>query len=219
MSGLKRLLLYDLDGTLVDTLEDLAEAANHMLRRMGRAAVSPRMVRRAIGRGMRELVKECLGTTDEPRITEGVATFRAYYGAHLLDHSRLYPGTRELLNHFGERPQAVITNKPTACSEELLTGLGIRGYFLDVIGGDGSHPRKPDPSSVLALLQTLDVGPSEAVFIGDSPIDVETGRQAGVMTVGVSHGLVDEAELAAAGPEVLARDFTELLERVRRERW
>jgi len=215
----KRLIVYDLDGTLADTVQDIAEAANHMLGQMGAASVSPQQIRRYIGRGVYQLVKDCLGTEDLSRVDEGLAVYRRYYRQHLLDHTRLYPLAEEVLKHFHGRAQAVITNKPNPYSREILTGLGVAGYFIEIIGGDSPYPRKPDPTSLRAVLEKTSVPPAEALFIGDSPVDLETGRSAQVQTVMVLHGLAEEAELRAAGAELLVRDFRALLELATREGW
>lgn len=215
----KRLIVYDLDGTLADTVEDIAEAANHMLSQVGDAPVSAQEIRRYVGRGVYQLVKDCLGTEDPSRVDAGLAIYRRYYRQHLLDHTRLYPLAEDVLKYFGGRAQAVITNKPNPYSREILVGLGVADYFVEIIGGDAPYPRKPDPTSLRAVLEQIGVPPADALFIGDSPVDVATGRSAGVLTVTVLHGLAEEAELRAAGAELMVRDFRALLELAKREGW
>jgi phosphoglycolate phosphatase len=216
---MKRLIVYDLDGTLADTLDDIAQSANQMLRQLRGAPVAAREIRRLIGRGVRELVRGCLKTEDERRIALGVRVYLAHYAQHLLDHTRLYPGTRRLLDHFRCREQAVLTNKPNPFSQRLLEALGIAGYFSQVVAGDSAYPRKPDPTSLRALIAGCGVSADEAAFIGDSPVDVETGKGAGVLTVATEHGFSDAAELAAAGADVVVRDFAHLLALVRQQGW
>ena len=216
---MKRLIVYDLDGTLADTLEDIAQSANHMLRQLDGAPVAASEIRGYIGRGVRELVRGCLKTDDERRIGLGVRVYRAHYAQHLLDHTRLYPGTQALLDHFRPRAQAVITNKPNPYSQQIVEALGIARYFSQVIAGDSTYPKKPDPSSLRALIVSREVSPGETVFIGDSPVDIETGKQAGVLTIATEHGFSDAAELMAAGPDEVVRDFAELLALVKRQGW
>jgi len=216
---MKRLIIYDLDGTLVDTLEDITEAANHMLTQLGAEPLSAEAVRRLVGKGLEQLVANCLKTQDAGRITEGLAIYRAYYGRHLLDHSRLYPHAREVLEHFKTRHQAVITNKPDPYSRTLLAALDVAGYFHDIIAGNSAYPRKPDPAAVAAVMAATRTTPADTLLVGDSPIDVETGRSAGVFTVAVAHGLADEAELVRLGPDAIVRDFEELLRRAQEEGW
>ena len=213
------LVLYDLDGTLVDTLQDLTQAANAMLAQLGASPIGPEDVRRAVGRGVTELVRGCLASHDPDRVQAGVRHFLDYYGRHLLDHSRLYPGARELLDHFRSRPQAVITNKPDPYARELLEGLGVSGYFFDIVAGDARYPKKPDPAAVLALARQAGAVLADTLLIGDSPIDIETGRRSGARTACVLHGFCQEGELRAAGPDLLVRDFAELLAEARRRAW
>ena len=216
---MKRLVVYDLDGTLVDTLEDLAAATGHALHTLGAPPVPLADVRRAVGRGVHDLIRQCLGTDDAQQIDEGVAIFRAYYAHHFIDRSRLYPGAQALLDHFRGRHQAVITNKPDPFSRQILEALGVAGYFIEIIAGGSRYPHKPDPSSLHALMRQAGAGPQETLLVGDSPIDVETGRRAGVATVMMTHGLSGEAELRAAGPDALVDGFAELLALARRQKW
>lgn len=216
---MKRLIIYDLDGTLVDTLQDITEAANHMLSAMQAPLLTPDHVRRFVGKGIQQLVSDCLGTDDPGRLAQGLSIYRSYYSRHLADHSALYPGARELLEHFRARQQAVITNKPNPDSRDLLTALGVAGYFFDIIGGDAPHPRKPDPASAQSVMQRAGAAPAETLFVGDSPIDIETGRRAGVFTVVVTHGLVDAQEIDAASPDTMVSDLRELLDLAKTRRW
>ena len=214
-----RLIIYDLDGTLVDTLQDITNAANHMLQSLGLPGMAAQQVRRFVGRGIRELVRSCLNTDDAPRLDAALKTYRAFYAQHMLDHSRLYPGARDALEHFRGRQQAVVTNKPNPYSRQILEGLGVAGYFIEIIAGDGDYPKKPDPASVTALLRKAQADASASVLIGDSPVDVSTGRRAGLVTVALTHGLADEDELRQAGPDVLVNDFAQLLDVARRHEW
>ena len=216
---MKKLIVYDLDGTLVDTLQDITEAANHMLSTMQAPLLTPDQVRRFVGKGIQQLVSDCLGIDDPGRIAQGLTLYRSYYSRHLADHSALYPGARELLEHFRTRQQAVITNKPNPYSRDLLAALGVAGYFFEIIGGDSPYPRKPDPTSVQSVMRQAGAAPAETLFVGDSPIDVETGRRAGVFTVTVTQGLADAQELAAASPDAMVSDLKELLDLVKRNVW
>ena len=216
---MKRLIVYDLDGTLVDTLGDIVQAANHMLGELGSPALAAGDIRRYIGSGVQELLTHCLKTDDPARVAQGVTLFRAYYTAHLVDHSQLYPGARTVLDHFRARRQAVITNKPNPYASDILHALGVADYFCEIVGGESAFPKKPDPAALLALMEQARVGPPETVFIGDSPIDVETGRRAGVTTAMVLHGFSDEAELRVAEPDVLVKDFSELLRAAKQAGW
>lgn len=209
----KRLIVYDLDGTLVDTLEDIAASANFMLEQLGLPVVPAFDVRAYVGRGVRELVARCLGTGEPEQVGRGLRLYRAHYAVHLLDRSRLYPGAQEALEHFRKlgRPQAVITNKPDPYSIRILEGLGIAGYFTAIIAGGGAYPKKPDPASLRALMEQHGAVAAETVFVGDSPVDVATGRQAGALTVALTHGLAGSEELRVAAPDAVIGGFRELV--------
>ncbi|MCI0557834.1 MAG: HAD-IA family hydrolase [Nitrososphaera sp.] len=216
---MKRLIVYDLDGTLVDTLEDIAEAANHTLKALHVPELSYDQIRRYVGRGLRTLVKDCLNTEDEQRIDAGMKIYRAYYGRHMLDHSRLYANTDEVLAYFSRRRQAVLTNKPNPYSRQMLEKFGIADCFVEIIAGDSGYPKKPDPAALLALMDRQRSLPKDTLLIGDSPIDVETGRGAGVCTVGVAHGLSDEEDVRLSKPDVLVKNFKELLTLAQHHKW
>ena len=206
---MKQFIVYDLDGTLVDTREDIACAANHMLQTMGAEVLAPSEIERYVGRGLHHLVKSCLKTDDDKSVKKGAKTYRDYYARHMLDHTRLYPGALEVLNYFKGRHQAVITNKPNPFSRDILRDLGVLDYFLEVVAGDAGYPRKPDPTAVLSLMQQTKAKAEETLLVGDSEIDIETARNAGVDTVAITHGFVGEDTLRLAQPDHIVRHFEE----------
>ncbi len=215
----RNLILYDLDGTLVDTKEDIAASANHMLRQMGGPLLTVDQVVPCVGKGLRQLIASCLGTEDAGRIEEGMRIYRAHYAIHRLDRSRLYPGARDILEHFKSRKQAVITNKPNPYSKDILSGLGISDYFIEVIGGDSEHPKKPDSTAFLYLMQKNGVSPGETLFIGDSVIDIQAGRSAGVFTAVLTHGFEPEEAIRGESPDLVAAGFETLLEIAKDRKW
>jgi phosphoglycolate phosphatase len=215
----KKLILYDLDGTLVDTGRDIAQAMNHLLRQLKRPPLAPREIIRAVGIGVRELASRCLKTDDPKTLDKAVAIYRAYYAEHLLDKSSPYPGVLEALEFFKERKQVVLTNKPNPYSRQILEGLGLSSYFAQIIAGDAEYPRKPDPTAILSLMKKWDARAKETLFIGDGPVDVEAGRNAGVDTVIVDHGFSDEKELAASGPALVVENFKALIALARKQGW
>ena len=211
--------MYDLDGTLVDTRRDIAEAANHMRSRMGLPPMPEKEICGYVGLGLQSLVEGCLGTADPAKAEEGTRVYRAYYSEHLLDHTVLYPGAREVLEHFRPRRQAVITNKPDPYSRRILEALGVDGYFFEIVAGNSGYPKKPDPESLLALMRGEGAAASGTLFVGDSPVDVETGAKAGVLTVAVSQGFTERDELERSGPDHLIEGFQELLDLAREKAW
>ncbi len=208
---MKRLIIYDLDGTLVDTRLDIIQSVHHMLREMGEPPMPDDVIQSYVGRGLSELIKRCLRTDDDARAAEGVRRYRAYYAHHYADHSRLYPGTREVLEHFKGRRQVVVTNKAAPFSQQLLERLGVAGYFAEIITGDGDYPNKPDPTSTLAVIERAGVTKDSTLLIGDSEVDIHTGRNAGVFTVAVAHGFAGRRELETLKPNLLVEGFPELV--------
>jgi len=188
-------------------------------RSWGGAQLSAEAVARFVGKGLRHLIQNCLETKDSKQIEKGSKIYREYYAKHMLDHSTLYPGVRELLDHFGARKQAVVTNKPDPFSTDILKALGVLDYFSDVIAGNSNFPRKPDPTAIVSLMRREDIPAKEVIMIGDSPIDVETGRNAEIETAVLSHGFVSRNELESSRPNALFADFYQLLEYAKRNGW
>lgn len=201
----KRLVVLDLDGTLVDSTRDLAAAVNAALARVapGTPALPVEAVRSFVGDGARVLVERSLGRAGLPHAPEQVLpVFLEVYRGCLLDTTRLYPGVLEELDRLRPRTLAVLTNKPGDLSRTILAGLGVADRFARIWGAGDFPGRKPDPAGLLRLLQELAVPPLEAVVVGDSPVDVQTARAAGVAVIGVTWGL-DPARLREAGPDSL----------------
>jgi phosphoglycolate phosphatase len=207
-----RLVVFDLDGTLVDSSRDLATATNAAL-----AAVAPgvpplslAVVRSFVGEGAGVLIARSLAQAGIQKTAEEVLpTFLDRYRRCLLETTRLYPGVLETLDRLGGRTLAVLTNKPGDMSRAILAGLGVAGRFARIYGGGDFPGRKPDPAGLLLLLDDLGVRPEEAVLVGDSAVDVQTGRAAGVPTVGVTYGLNPES-LREAPPDVTIPDIRDL---------
>ena len=214
-----KLIVYDLDGTLVDTRRDISEAANHMRARMNLPSLPEKEICGYVGLGLQRLVEGCLNTMNPAKVEEGTRIYRAFYTEHLLDNTALYPGVREVLEHFRPRRQAVITNKPDPYSRRILEALGVAGFFTEIVAGNSGWPKKPDPASLLDLMRREGAEPGGTVFVGDSPIDVETGAKAGVVTVGVAQGFCDRGELEISGPDHLLEGFPELLELAKERAW
>ncbi len=211
-----RALCFDLDGTLVDSAEDLIQATAHSLRTLGVEPPAGSEIIRHVGGGARGLVRGSLGrrATDE-RVEAGLEAFMAFYAKHLLDHTRPYPGVREVLEHFAPRAAlALITNKPEGFTRRILEGLGLDGYFRVVLGYDSVERKKPHPEGILRVLDDWGLQPPEAVMVGDSAYDVEAGRAAGVVTVAVTYGFKPRRELEEAAPDHLIDDIRELLDLV-----
>ena len=181
MNPMIRLVVFDLDGTLVDSSRDLAEAVNALLADLGAPALSRAVVTSMVGEGAAVLVNRALTVagldTDTPHALE---RFLEHYDARLLDSTRPYPEMLDTLNRLHPQHRlAVLTNKPGRPTAEILKGLEIGSLFSDVIGGDSGHGRKPDPAGLLDLVRRAGVTPRETLLVGDSPVDLETARRAG----------------------------------------
>ncbi len=216
---MKRLIIYDLDGTLVDTREDIARAANHMLAALKAPPLDQLTIERFVGRGLHHLIKSCLKTEDAKQIEKGSKVYRDYYAKHMLDHTVLYPGAREALEYFKGRLQAVITNKPNPYSRQILEALGVAHYFVEIVAGDTDYPKKPDPTAVLSIMKREKVEADETLFVGDSLIDIETGRNAGIETVVISHGFEAEETLQSENSAGVVSGFHELLTFANQKGW
>jgi phosphoglycolate phosphatase len=206
-----RLFIFDLDGTLVDTLADIAASVNHTVRRMGLEPLPLDLVQRYVGDGIEMLVQRALGGKRE-FLAEAVAVYQDHHRKNLVVNSRLYPSVRETLEHFRAVPMAVITNKTREFSEPLLERLGIGRYFRLIIGADDGLPLKPAPDSVQRIMGEFKAPGGLTVIVGDGTTDVRAGKAAGIITCSVTYGFRSEEELRAAGPDYVIRDLAELKE-------
>ncbi len=203
------LLIFDLDGTLVNTLEDIAASVNHTLERLGRSPLPLETVGRCVGDGLTMLLERALdGRAD--RLAEAKALYIEHHRQNLVVSTSLYSGVRETLEHFRSLPMAVITNKDREFSEPLLTRLGIMQYFKLIIGADAGLPLKPAPDSILKIINDCGVAKERAVIVGDGTTDIRAGKAAGITTCSVTYGFRSEDELRAAGPDYMVHDFSEL---------
>ncbi len=204
---MSRLAVFDLDGTLVDSVEDLHASVNHALAAVGLPPRSLAEVRSFVGEGARVLLAKAVAPRDE-LLEPALAAWRPHYAAHCLDRTLPYPGVGPLLAGAG-RTLAVLTNKPGEMSRKILDGLGLLQRVAVVIGGDEA-PRKPDPTGLLEIMARVGATAADTVFVGDSRHDVETARRAGVAMVAVTWGLATRDELVRAGASVFARSAAEL---------
>jgi len=206
------LLIFDLDGTLIDSKLDLAQAVNATRAHMGMGPLENERVYAYVGNGAPVLIRRALGDqASEAQVQEALEFFLAYYRAHPLDFTRLYPGVRESLERLsaaGKR-MAVLTNKPVRISRAILDGLGVQGYFFQVYGGNSFEFKKPHPAGVEALMCEAGVGRDATLMVGDSAVDVETARNAGILCCGVTYGFQPET-LADPAPDKLVDRMDEL---------
>jgi phosphoglycolate phosphatase len=183
MGHIHRLIAFDLDGTLVDSRRDLAESANQLITELGGAPLPEDTIGRMVGEGAALLVRRALtaaGIGDVPGTrSAALSRFLEVYDSRLLNHTRPYEGVADAVLMARQRARVVVlTNKPAGASERILEGLGLRGLFAEVVGGDGPLPRKPDPAALVALMERAGAIASNTLLVGDSPIDHHTARRA-----------------------------------------
>jgi phosphoglycolate phosphatase len=215
-----RALIFDLDGTLIDSKLDLALAVNAMLEHMGRGQHVHETIFSFVGNGAETLVRKSLGDgASEDDVKRGLAYFLSYYRAHMLDNTVLYPGVVEALRNFeelGNYSMAVFTNKPVHFSRAIIEGLKLSDYFVAVYGGNSFERKKPDPMGIEVLLPEMKASRAEAMMIGDSEVDVKTARNAGIFACGVTYGLGLEG-LRVHPPDVMVDSLLELPAQLGRE--
>lgn len=205
-------ILFDLDGTLVDTREDIALSVNYTRARFQKPALGLEAVTRLIGDGARQLMMEALEERDEDVINRALDVFLPHYLEHCLDHARLYPGVREVLGLVSDKALAVVTNKLESHTRSMLKQLSLDGFFRVVLGGDSLPARKPSPEPLLEAAKRLGVDPGKTVIVGDSPGDIRAGKAAHMLTCAVSYGYRTVEELQSDGPDFMLNHLTELKE-------
>jgi phosphoglycolate phosphatase len=210
-----RLLVFDLDGTLVDSKEDLAVAVNVALESFGFPPLPHPTIYTYVGDGAMMLIRRALPPDKVGLLPEVLECFLSYYRRHLLDTTRPYPGVVDALRKWaGMYRMAVLTNKPLGMTEAILSGLSLSGYFFEVRGGDSFPNKKPHPEGLFHILRQAGASPAEAVMVGDSRNDVLAGRAAGTVTCGVTYGL-GVAGFAESPPDFTVDRFPELFARLR----
>jgi phosphoglycolate phosphatase len=225
-----RLLIFDLDGTLIDSRLDLIHSVNAMLRHVGRPELADEVIASYVGDGVQVLVRRALfgqdmngmnqrgNDCDEALFKQSLEYFLGYYRMHKLDHTTLYDDIPQVLaglahaSNGTKRLMAVLSNKPVRPSQDIVRALGLGDYFVRVYGGNSFATKKPDPLGARTLLDETGVVPQQALMIGDSGVDVLTGRNAGLWTCGVMYGFAPHT-LEATSPDVVVErpsDFAEL---------
>ena len=204
--------MFDLDGTLVDSIRDIAAAVNDALARI--APETPPLglaqIRSYVGDGASVLIARSLETAGvAARVEEVLPFYLEAYGRHLLDSTTFYPGVLEALDTLADRTLTVLTNKAGDLSRQLLTGMGAAHRFARIWGGGDVPSKKPDPQGLVRLMAELGAGADETAMVGDSPVDVATGRAAGVLSVGVTYGL-DPRGVVSSRPDALLDDLRDL---------
>ena len=214
MSQIKA-IIFDLDGTLIDSVTDLANSVNFTLAEIGLPVHTTEEIRSYVGDGVQKLIKRSLGQTHLDKFDDAFDIFMEHYGAHCTDHTVLYPGVVETLSELARNYLLVVlTNKSVEFSLNILQALKIAPYFKEVLGGDSMPTKKPDPERMLYLADKWSIAPAgEMVMVGDHATDIEVGQRAGAKTVFIEGGIGETRGLV---PDLVISSITELPELLRK---
>ncbi len=206
------LLIFDLDGTLVDSKLDLVHSVNAARGLMKLPPISEELVSSYVGNGAPVLMRRALGPeASEADVQRALEYFLGYYRDHMLDNTTLYPGVKTALDRLRDAgtKMAVLTNKPFRISRELVKGIGLGNHFFQVYGGNSFAQKKPDPVGVEALLRESGAARESAIMVGDSGVDIRTARNANIRACGVSYGFQPEGFLEDP-PDIVVDDMNQL---------
>lgn len=207
---MRSVLIFDLDGTLVDSKRDLTASVNHIRHQFDLPVLTEQEIARFIGDGALMLIRRAIGPkATESNVQAGLQMFLSYYRAHMLDCTTLYPGVRETIERLTDCKLAVLTNKPVHFSCAMLDGLGIYHHFAAVYGGNSFDHKKPDPVGIFQILSDTKGNRERTWMIGDSAVDVLTGRNAAVKTCGVTYGYATET-FKDVPPDFVIDNFSDL---------
>jgi len=204
------LIVFDLDGTLADSLPDLAKAANYACRRLGLPEHSPAAVKDMIGGGEIKFMERVVGPAHQDLVAPCLEIYLDYYFRHCGDSTRLYPGVKETLAELSGQKLAVLSNKLQRLTEKVVEILGLAGFFAAVRGGGPDLPLKPAAQPLVALMAQLAAAPSRTLMVGDKPADIHTARMAGARVAAVTYGYGDPAALIASAPDFLLSQISVL---------
>jgi phosphoglycolate phosphatase len=203
-----KLILFDLDGTLVNSIVDITNALNYAIEPYHLEKMTVERTAGMVGEGLTRLIEKMLGADRTALRRDVLDRFIYYYSEHLVDFTRAYPGVRETLETLAEYRKAVISNKRERLSRRLLEELGLASYFDIIFGSDSAEEKKPSPKPILRILEMLGLQPESAVIVGDSNYDIEAGKAAGIWTVAVTYGYRDASLLQ--GADVIIGDIRDL---------
>lgn len=205
-------IFFDVDGTLVDSRKDITNAVNHALGTLGFRKLSVETVVSYVGTGVKDLIRKCFGTDDEAIVEKGDKLYWSYFMEHAVDESVLYPHAREILEYLKDKRKFILTNRYKDFAEATLKGLGIIGYFEEIIGGDDENCMKPLACLFDRIVPRLKVDRNSALIIGDMDIDIQAGKNSGIKTCWITHGLGRVEDIRDLKPDYIIEDLMELKE-------
>lgn len=206
------LIIFDLDGTLVDSRSDIADSVNFMMAELGLGKLEDDTICSFVGKGVPNLVRRSITEKHIDKFDDGLSIFREYYFNHLLDRTALYPHVIEILDYFGSRKKAIVTNKDQRCTMPIVHGLNIAGYFDMIVCGDTLVNKKPHPEPLDAVINKLVADRGRTLIVGDGSADIIAGKSADIHTCGLTCGFGTARELEVAGADVIITDIVEMKE-------
>ena len=204
------LLIFDLDGTLIESKWDIATAVNLTLANLALPQRSQEEIFSFVGDGIKRLLRSAVGEENQSRYEESLRVFRGHYLAHCLDHTRFYPGIETVLTHFARKHKAIATNKSLEYTTKIMAGLGPH-HFAYTVGGDNGYGLKPEPGMLHKIMEELQVNQDRAVLIGDSTNDINGGHNAGIKVCAVGYGMGNREKMAACKPDWFIEKPEELI--------
>ncbi len=204
------LLIFDLDGTVIDSKKDIANSVNLTFRDVGLPEKPHELIYTYVGNGVRQLIIDAVGSDDPKLIDDALDCFEQHYLSHLLDHTQLFPGIEDVLAHFEHKKTALVTNKPAHYTEKIIAGLNLSSAFDLILGAGPKMQLKPHPEMLLKTVSALNVDVKKTVMIGDSLNDIHAAKAAGVFSCGVGYGFGHAAELKTSEPDFLIESSVEL---------
>lgn len=203
-------IIFDVDGTLVDSRKDIVEAVNFTLSKLGLPEKPPELIVSYIGTGTRDLLNKSLGSKNYSFAEEAFEIFSEYFPKHSADESSLYPHVEEILKYFKNKRKLVITNRNRKFAEITLRKLGIKNYFEEIVGGDDVNCMKPSACPLDRLSSKIEMKKSKTIIVGDMDIDIRTGKNFGIKTCWVTYGLGNREDIEKIKPDYIIDDIIEL---------
>ena len=206
------LIIFDLDGTLIDSRRDIANAVNFTLKEVGFREKNIAEISSYIGRGVEDLIRKSLGESQDILFKKAKALFEEYYRKHSTDNSALYPGVGEVLEYFKRKRKIIITNRNYEFAKLTLKAKGIYNYFEDIIGGDDTACMKPSSCPFDKAIHRLDIDKGKTIIVGDMEIDILAGKRAGIITCAVAYGIGKIEDILKAKPDYVIDNLSKLKE-------
>lgn len=203
-------ILFDLDGTLVDSKKDIAKAVNFTLKEIGFKEKSDSEISSYIGRGVGNLISKSTGTKQDVFLKRALSIFEEYHRKHCTDNSVLYPNVKKILEYFKDKKKIIVTNRNYDLALPVLKTLGIYNYFEDIIGGDDIGCMKPSSCPLDKTIYRFDISKEKAIMVGDMDIDVLAGKRAGIITCAVTYGIGKKKDIVKTKPDFIINDIIKL---------